>query len=194
MKLRIKGDSLRLRVTRAELARLLNGERIEDSIHFSSAPDVHLTYALRSAEQSIPVRIECVPQAIVVLISKEQLRFWSNDSEVGIYGSIELGRGSSLEVLIENDFACLDRSDEENTDHLQTQMRERCANDRSRVSDRANRGAYSVFAFTQSRKWRKDGDTSFQFCRLTVRASSDRFFWPRHRLFHMGWAVLVQSS
>lgn len=84
MKLRIKGDSLRLRVTRAELARLLNGERIEDSIHFSSAPDVHLTYALRSAEQSIPVRIECVPQAIVVLISKEQLRFWSNDSEVGI--------------------------------------------------------------------------------------------------------------
>ena len=63
MKLLIKGDSLRLRVTRSELARLLIGERIEDSIDFSSAPDVHLNYALRSAEQSIPISIECVPQA-----------------------------------------------------------------------------------------------------------------------------------
>ena len=116
MKLRIKGDSLRLRVTRSELARLLIGERIEDSIHFSSVPDVHLSYALRSAEQSIPISIECVPQAVVVLISKEQLRLWSNDAEVGIYSSIELGRGRSLQVLIEKDFACLDHSDDENVD------------------------------------------------------------------------------
>ena len=116
MKLRIKGDSLRLRVNRSELARLLKGERVEDTVHFSAAPDAHLTYALQSAEQSTPVRIEWVPQTVIVLISKGQLRLWSNDAEVGIYSSIELGRGSSLEVVIEKDFACLDRSDDENTD------------------------------------------------------------------------------
>jgi hypothetical protein len=94
----------------------LNGERVEDSIHFSSARDAHLTYALQSVEQSIPVRIECVPQTFVVLVAEEQLRHWSNEGEVGIYSSIELGHRGSLEVLIEKDFACLDRSDDDNAD------------------------------------------------------------------------------
>lgn len=116
MKLRIKGDSLRLRVSRSELAHLLNGHRVEETIHFSAAPDAHLTYGLESASQSEPVRIECGPQEVTVLLSMAQAAIWGRDAEVGVYGSIELGRSGSLEVAIEKDFACLDRSDEENAD------------------------------------------------------------------------------
>jgi hypothetical protein len=50
------------------------------------------------------------------LVSKEQASFWGRDTEVGIHGSIELGRRGRLEVSIEKDFACLDRSDDENAD------------------------------------------------------------------------------
>lgn len=116
MKLRIKGDSLRLRVSRSELDRVLHGERVEDTIHFSMSPDAQLTYGLESALQSEPVRIECGPQNVTVLLSKEQTTIWERDSEIGVYGSIEVGQSGSLQVSIEKDFACLDRSDEENAD------------------------------------------------------------------------------
>ena len=116
MKLRIKGDSLRLRVSRSELTRLLGGERVEDTIHFSLEPDAHLTYGLESASQSEPVRIECGPQDVTVSLSREQTAYWGRDTEVGVYGTIELGPSQALEVSIEKDFACLDRSDEENAD------------------------------------------------------------------------------
>ena len=116
MKLRIKGDSMRLRVSRSELARLLGGERVEDTIHFSLAQGNHLTYALESARQPEPVRIECGAQTVTVILSDQRMKSWGGDTEVGIYGSIELGGSDSLEVIVEKDFACLDRSEAENSD------------------------------------------------------------------------------
>jgi hypothetical protein len=46
MKLRIKGNSLRLRESRSEGTRLLKGERVEETIHFTSQVIPKLTYAL----------------------------------------------------------------------------------------------------------------------------------------------------
>jgi hypothetical protein len=48
-KLRIKGNSLRLRVSRFELAPFQLGGRIEETIRFTEASDAKLTYALESA-------------------------------------------------------------------------------------------------------------------------------------------------
>jgi hypothetical protein len=116
MKLRIKGNSMRLRVSRSEVARLLDGERVEETIHFSAAPDSCLTYGLQSAPQPAAIRIEWKPRNVTVLISDERMRFWGRDAEVGVYEYLDLGHSCSLEVTIEKDFACLDRSDEENND------------------------------------------------------------------------------
>jgi len=57
MKLRIKGNSLRLRVSRSELAHLQAGGRIEETIRFAEAPEAKLTYASESAAQSSPLRV-----------------------------------------------------------------------------------------------------------------------------------------
>lgn len=116
MKLRIKGDSMRLRVSRSELARLLNGERVEDTVHFSAQPDSHFTYGLQLTPQPVAIRIKSEPQSVMVLLSEEQMTSWSVDTEVGIYGTVDLGHTGSLDVMIEKDFACLDRSDEDNFD------------------------------------------------------------------------------
>jgi hypothetical protein len=116
MKLRIKGNSMRLRVSRSELARLLNGERVEETIHFSAEPDSYLSYGLQSVPEPPTIRIQWMPRKVTVLLSDERMRFWGRDAEVGIYESLDLGHLGSLEVIIEKDFACLDRSDEENDD------------------------------------------------------------------------------
>jgi hypothetical protein len=116
MKLRIKGDSLRLRVARSELARIQSGERVRETIHFTTAPEAKLSYALEMESQSAPVRVEYEAQEVRVILSKEQAITWSKDSEVGVYATVDIGTQGKLEVMIEKDFACLDRDEQNNED------------------------------------------------------------------------------
>jgi hypothetical protein len=116
MKLRIKGNSLRLRVSRSELARFQAGVRIEETIHFTAAPEAKLTYALESALQPSPVRVRYGFHEVTVILSEDQARVWGAESEVGVYTAVDIGSAGSLEVSVEKDLACLDRSDEENSD------------------------------------------------------------------------------
>jgi len=116
MKLRIKGNSLRLRVSRSELSRFLDGERIEETIHFTRAPEATLTYALESAVQVAPVRVQYESQRVRVILSEDQGGIWGAESEVGVYSTLDIGEAGSLAVIVEKDFACLDRSGDDNSD------------------------------------------------------------------------------
>ena len=116
MKLRIKGNSLRLRVSRSELARFQAGARIEETVHFTAGPEAKLTYALESASQPFPVRVRCGFREVTIVLSKDRARVWGAENEVGVYGSVDIGSEGSFDVLVEKDFACLDRSDTENED------------------------------------------------------------------------------
>jgi hypothetical protein len=116
MKLRIKGNSIRLRVSRSELERFLSGSRIEETVHFAPETDARLIYALESARQAVPVVVRYQPQAVTVVLSEDQARIWSGENEIGVYTSVEIGAAGALEVIVEKDFACLDRSDEDNSD------------------------------------------------------------------------------
>jgi hypothetical protein len=116
MKLRIKGNSLRLRVSRSELTRFLSPSRIEETIRFGPGPEAKLTYALESTPTNTATTVRYNPLELTVTISEDQARTWSGAGEVGIYTAVDIGADSLLEVIIEKDFACLDRSDEDNTD------------------------------------------------------------------------------
>jgi hypothetical protein len=116
VKLRIKGNSLRLRVSRSELAQFLEGDRIEETIYFNRSTEARLTYALESTPALTQVGVQYVPQEITVLLPEVLMRAWSDDIQVGVYASIDIGNTETLEISIEKDFACLDGSDEENLD------------------------------------------------------------------------------
>jgi hypothetical protein len=51
-----------------------------------------------------------------VSISGDQARTSSEASEVGIYTAVDIGAEGLLEVIVENDFACIDRGAEDNND------------------------------------------------------------------------------
>jgi hypothetical protein len=116
MKLRIKGDSLRLRVSRSELGRVLEGTAVVETIHFGTDPDQSLTYALVCGTHADSVNVLYRDRIVTVSISGEQMRGWSHEDQVGVYARIDLGTAGALDVAIEKDFACLDRNDEENAD------------------------------------------------------------------------------
>jgi hypothetical protein len=116
MKLRIKGNSLRLRVSRSEVARLLAGDCLEETIHFAPEACAKFTYALRQEPSVSRPTVQYTENRVAVLIPADQANGWGSSDQVGIAEDISLGNLGSLALLIEKDFACLDRSDEDNED------------------------------------------------------------------------------
>ena len=116
MKLRIKGDSLRLRVSPSEVTRLLQSGRVEETIHFGKADDAKLTYAiLTSTAHHHALAVRRLAQEIAVIVPLAQARAWAGGEEVGMYSAVDTGAGQ-LELAVEKDFACLGKSDGENRD------------------------------------------------------------------------------
>jgi len=116
MKLRIKGDSLRLRVSRSEVARLLAGDCLEETVHFTPEARAKFTYAFQQETLLNRPTVQYSRNKVTILIPAEQANVWGATDQVGIAEDISLGNLGSLALLIEKDFACLDRSEEDNED------------------------------------------------------------------------------
>lgn len=97
MKLRLHNDTLRLRLNQSEVARLGAGERVEDSISFSSEQTL-----VFSVEWGTSLSAVFDGVRICVTIPGAQARQWAESREIGI--SSTAGR---VKLLIEKDFQCL---------------------------------------------------------------------------------------
>ncbi len=116
MKLRIKGNSIRFRVTRSELDTLVDDGRIEETVWLGTDAQSRLTYALQHVASANSVTLRFNLPEIAVLIPTHEIRKWRGSGQVGVYASIPLGARSPLQLAVEKDFACLDRSDADNLD------------------------------------------------------------------------------
>jgi hypothetical protein len=116
MKLRIKGNSLRIRVTPSEVKQLLCGGEIRDHVQFTAIAGNRLTYELLSSSSEATTSVAYRCGTITVSVSENQLEKWAGSNDVGVYAEVVLGDNEALSVAIEKDFACLDLSDAENED------------------------------------------------------------------------------
>ena len=116
MKLRIKGNSLRLRVTRLELAELQHGKPVAEIIHFGPELGQSLRYSLAAQPLPVPITVEFQENAIAVTLAQAQLEEWSSEDQVGVYASLDLGSAGLLDVAVEKDFKCLDSRGEQDED------------------------------------------------------------------------------
>lgn len=104
MKLRIKGNSLRLRVSPTELERIAAQGWVEDSVRF--AADTALSYRLEvGAGGGLAAALEA--GRIRVTVPRAAVERWRRDDEVAIGGEQALPDGETLNILIEKDFECL---------------------------------------------------------------------------------------
>ena len=104
MKLRIRGDTVRLRLSQSETVQLSEQGAVSDAVEF--APDSRLEYRLEVGEVESP-EARYASDRIVVTISKEAMGRWLDPTEVAIEAEQPLDPEHSLRVLIEKDFACL---------------------------------------------------------------------------------------
>jgi hypothetical protein len=116
MKLRIKGNALRLRISRSDLALLVETGRVDSSICFTDCPEDKWTYAIETSRDCNSTTLRYRPAEVLVIVPDEEVKTWAGSDQVGIYASYQLGQGQRLEIIVEKDFACLDLSDAENED------------------------------------------------------------------------------
>ena len=106
MKLRIRGNSLRVRLTRSEVDDLAQGGRVEDAIAFGPGPSERIVYAIvaRPAEH---VSAALADGVVTVVLPAGVAKDWAASERVGIEHDQVIGAAGVLRILVEKDFACL---------------------------------------------------------------------------------------
>lgn len=115
MKIRIKGNSIRLRLTRTEVESLYERGSIEEQTHF--LPGIVFTYKLAVAHQEEKLKASFFGSSVVVFISSELARVWGENKKVGYSEKQENGTSEPLFILVEKDFQCLDETHEDQADN-----------------------------------------------------------------------------
>ena len=114
MKLRTRGNSVRLRVSKAELAEIAATGVAEDAVRF--APGVVLRYGIEVCPSGA-VRAELAGGVVRVLVPRSSIDLWLRPEEVSIEGQQPIGNGEFLRILVEKDYTCLaPRSGEDDGD------------------------------------------------------------------------------
>ena len=103
MKLRLHGDSLRLRLSQAEVARLAETGRVEDTLTFARGQT--LSYSL---ETGSALAAAFDGRRISIVIPVAAAKHWMENDEAGIEGA-----SGPVKVLVEKDFQCLHSGDED---------------------------------------------------------------------------------
>jgi len=116
MKLRIKGNSLRFRMTQSEVDRLASGESVVEKAQFS--PIDSLTYAIKPWHLNVAeARFE--NNLIEVLLPEAWIGAWHSSNENSVESNLENGTETGLKILVEKDYVCLkERIGEDESDNF----------------------------------------------------------------------------
>jgi Family of unknown function (DUF7009) len=116
MKLRIKGSSLRLRLTQGEVQRLEAEGEVAEQVHFGAGAT--LTYRLRTGSTISAISASYGNNIIDIRVPEAAALDWSRTERVALEHA-EPASGGALRILIEKDWNCLaPRSEEDESDNF----------------------------------------------------------------------------
>jgi hypothetical protein len=101
MKLRLRANSLRLRLTRTEVSAFGTAGKVEEIVNFGRKGQKRLVYALERSSNGDEVAATFDNDRVCVYIPREKAHEWVSTDLVGIQAS-----QNELTILIEKDFAC----------------------------------------------------------------------------------------
>jgi hypothetical protein len=105
MKLRILDNSIRLRLSQAEVTQLADDQVVLASIHFPAGNALH--YRILPSTSVEEIHLSYDQEGITVTVPTSQVKEWANSEEVGISTSQPLANNDTVRILIEKDFQCL---------------------------------------------------------------------------------------
>jgi hypothetical protein len=116
MKLRLKGNSVRVRLDRWDIEGLIDRERVVDGVRFG--PGVALSYAVEvGLAPRDRQKASYADGHLKISIDREDAEEWLASDRVG-FDHEQVVDGGVVRVLLEKDFACIDRPRGEEADDV----------------------------------------------------------------------------
>jgi hypothetical protein len=117
MKLRIRGNSVRVRLGESEVAQLVESGRVSERVRFSAVPGESLTYTIASSAEAKEIAASFAENEIKVVVPAVAAKEWAGSTQVGMDRVQPIDADGGLSILIEKDFRCLaPRPGEDQTD------------------------------------------------------------------------------
>lgn len=115
MKIRIRGNSVRFRLTKSEVDTFGSEGYVEEKTEFGNSSFI---YALQKSDgDSIQASFDGMK--ITMLVPEDIQKKWVGTQVVGFDNMIDLGNGKELYLLLEKDFKCLDETIEDQSDNYE---------------------------------------------------------------------------
>lgn len=113
MKLRFDKNSLRLRLKKSDVKVLQDYHSLQETIIFLNGA---FSYRLSLALDATEITTRLKDSLIEVIVPFTLALDWMHNDETGLYHTILLNDQHSLNIIIEKDFVCKDRKDEDQSD------------------------------------------------------------------------------
>jgi hypothetical protein len=104
MKIRIRGNSVRIRLSKSEVTRFAKEGYVEERTEFVNSA---LVYVVKSSEEAT-LSAGFANGSITLYVPATMLQQWASTDLVGLDYNMPLPDGKYLYLLIEKDFKCID--------------------------------------------------------------------------------------
>ncbi len=122
MKLRIKGNSIRFRLTKSEVDYFGREGYLEEKTEFGNSTFI---YAMQKKLYGEELSAEFSDNKITLSIPEHISAKWVTTNRIGIESEMEIANGKILFLLIEKDFKCLDNTIEDQSDNYPNPLAEK---------------------------------------------------------------------
>jgi hypothetical protein len=117
MKIRIKGNSIRYRLTKTEIDNFGKNGWLEDKTEFIDGHSFH--YRLEKKTSITNLEAFFSGNRICIFVPDGIAAEWTTTAVVSFDYKMNIGEGKELFLLIEKDFVCLDHSFEDQSDNYE---------------------------------------------------------------------------
>ncbi len=105
MKLRIQGNSIRLRLTQSEVEAFGEHGHVEDRIRFK--PGEYMVYVLEASDIVGHLAARYEAGRVTVQVPSAWVSKWVDTNQVGMEGEPRIEGDEVLTILVEKDFKCM---------------------------------------------------------------------------------------
>ena len=114
MKIRIKGNSVRFRLTKSEVETFSKTGIFKEETVFATKT---LIYALVAKEGITELEADYTAETITIYFPKSEQVAWATNTKIGYSNSVDWNDKNALSLLVEKDFTCLDNTIEDQSDN-----------------------------------------------------------------------------
>jgi hypothetical protein len=116
MKLRIRGNSIRIRLSRTEVENFGKNGYLEDRTDFGNSS---FRYALKSKEGISALDASFALGKITMYVPSNTATGWASNETISYDNTVQLPDGKQLYLLLEKDFKCIDNANEDQSDNYE---------------------------------------------------------------------------